>query len=137
MMKTKSGFEEGKGGDSSCQLIDAIIKEQSDWRGETLARIRILIRQAGVGGIVVRCQVLECEPPSRLASSWSAGPIIDTQVIYRLEPDGGGTRVFFEHSGFDMSHPWGEQAFRWATSRVWLGENARAASRRGREPCAA
>jgi hypothetical protein len=24
-------------------------------------------------------------------------------VIYRLEPDGDGTRVFFEHSGFDMS----------------------------------
>lgn len=48
-------------------------------------------RKAGFDGIVVRCQVLECEPPSRLAYSWSAGPIIDTQVIYRLEPDGGGT----------------------------------------------
>jgi hypothetical protein len=35
----------------------------------------------------------------------------DTQVRYRLEPDGGGTRVFFEHFGFDMSQPWGEQAF--------------------------
>jgi hypothetical protein len=23
-------------------------------------------------------------------------------------------RVFFEHSGFDMSQPWGEQAFRGA-----------------------
>ena len=62
--------------------------------------------------------VLECEPPSRLAYSWSAGPIIDTQVSYRLEPDGGGTRVFFEHSGFDMSQPWGEQAFRGAEF-VW------------------
>ncbi len=70
--------------------------------------------KAGFDGIVVRCQVLECEPPSRLAYSWSAGPIIDTQVIYRLEPDGDGTRVFFEHSGFDMSQPWGEQAFRGA-----------------------
>jgi uncharacterized protein YndB with AHSA1/START domain len=70
--------------------------------------------KAGFDGIVVRCQVLECEPPSRLAYSWSAGPIIDTQVSYRLEPDGGGTRVFFEHSGFDMSQPWGEQAFRGA-----------------------
>src|SRR5262249_54956624 len=43
--------------------------------------------EAGFDGIVVRCQVLECEPPSRLAYSWSAGPIIDTQVIDRLEPD--------------------------------------------------
>jgi len=63
------------------------------------------------------------------------GPIIDTQVIYRLEPDGDGMRVFFEHSGFDMSQPWGEQAF--PRSRVWLGENAQATPRRGREPCAA
>ena len=70
--------------------------------------------KAGFDGIVVRCQVLECEPPSRLVFLWSAGPIIDTQVIYRLEPDGDGTRVFFEHFGFDMSQRWGEQAFRGA-----------------------
>jgi hypothetical protein len=76
--------------------------------------------KAGFDGIVVRCQVLECESPSRLADPWSAGPIIDMQVIYRLESDGDGTRVFAERSGFDMSQPWGEQAFRgaefgWAT----------------------
>ena len=64
------------------------------------------IPKAGFDGIVVRCQVLECEPPSRLAYSWSAGPIIDTQVSYRLEPDGDGARVFFEPSGFDLSQPW-------------------------------
>ena len=68
--------------------------------------------KAGFDGIVVPCQVLEGEPPSLLAYSWSAGPIIDTQVIYRLEPDGDGTRVFFERSGFDLSQPRGEQAFR-------------------------
>ena len=49
--------KEGKGGNSPCQprkhsgpcagrLIDARIKELSDWRGETLARVRILIKQA-------------------------------------------------------------------------------------------
>src|SRR5207248_5608264 len=38
--------KEGKGGDSPSELIDARIKELSDWRGETLARIRILIKQA-------------------------------------------------------------------------------------------
>src|SRR5215211_3488225 len=42
----KSGAKEGKGGDSPSQLIDARIKELSDWRGETLARVRILIKQA-------------------------------------------------------------------------------------------
>ena len=45
-MKRKSGSKEGKGGDSPSQLIDARIKELSDWRGETLARIRMLIKQA-------------------------------------------------------------------------------------------
>ena len=46
MKKTKCGSKEGKGGDSPSQLNDARIKELSDWRGETLARIRILIKQA-------------------------------------------------------------------------------------------
>jgi hypothetical protein len=42
----KSGAKEGTGGDSPSQLIDARIKELGDWRGETLARIRTLIKQA-------------------------------------------------------------------------------------------
>jgi len=46
MKKRKSGSKEEKGGDSPSQLIDARIKELSDWRGEMLARIRILIKQA-------------------------------------------------------------------------------------------
>jgi hypothetical protein len=46
MNKKKSGLEGGKGGHSPSQLIDARIKELSDWRGETLARIRTLIKQA-------------------------------------------------------------------------------------------
>src|SRR6202171_6371207 len=46
MKKRKSGSEEGKGGDSPSRLIDARIKELGDWRGETLARVRMLIKQA-------------------------------------------------------------------------------------------
>jgi hypothetical protein len=46
MKQRKSGSNEGKGGESPSQLIDARIKELSDWRGETLARVRILIKQA-------------------------------------------------------------------------------------------
>jgi len=42
----KSGSKEGKGGTSPSQLIDARIKDLSDWRGETLARVRMLIKQA-------------------------------------------------------------------------------------------
>ena len=32
--------------ESPSQLIDARIKELGDWRGETLARVRTLIKQA-------------------------------------------------------------------------------------------
>src|SRR5258705_12378005 len=46
MKKKKSGSKEGTGGDSPSRLIDGRIKELSDWRGETLARVRNLIKQA-------------------------------------------------------------------------------------------
>src|SRR5881275_1563299 len=46
MKKRKSGSKEEKGGNSPSQLIDARIKELGDWRGETLARLRVLIKQA-------------------------------------------------------------------------------------------
>jgi hypothetical protein len=38
--------KEGQGGGSPSRLIDARIAALSDWRGETLARIRTLIREA-------------------------------------------------------------------------------------------
>jgi hypothetical protein len=46
MKKRKRGSKEGKGGDSPSRLIDARIEELGDWRGETLARVRMLIKQA-------------------------------------------------------------------------------------------
>jgi hypothetical protein len=46
MKKRKSGSKEGQGGDSHSQLIDARIEELGDWRGEMLARIRALIKEA-------------------------------------------------------------------------------------------
>ena len=46
MKKTTSGSKEGKAGDSPSRLIDARIKELGDWRGEMLARVRMLIKQA-------------------------------------------------------------------------------------------
>lgn len=65
-------------------------------------------------GMVVRCEVLECEPPIRLAFSWSADGVGDTRVNFRLEPDGEGTRVLFEHSGFDLTRGWSDQAIQGA-----------------------
>ena len=46
-MKGKSGSKAG--GESPSQLIDARIEELGDWRGETLARVRTLIKQADPG----------------------------------------------------------------------------------------
>ena len=44
MKKSKSGAQEGKA--SPSRLIDARIAALGDWRGETLARVRSLIREA-------------------------------------------------------------------------------------------
>jgi hypothetical protein len=46
MKKSKSAPNEGQGAASASQLIDARIKELGGWRGETLARVRSLIREA-------------------------------------------------------------------------------------------
>jgi hypothetical protein len=46
MKKSKDASKEGGAGDSPSQLIDARIEELGDWRGEMLARVRALIKQA-------------------------------------------------------------------------------------------
>ncbi|MFP2923911.1 SRPBCC family protein [Pyxidicoccus sp. 3LG] len=57
--------------------------------------------RASFDGLVVHCEVLRCAPPSELEFTWVVGEgFLDTRVSYRLEADGAGTRVLFEHSGF-------------------------------------
>ena len=46
MKSSESDSQAGKGGASPSQLIDARIEELGDWRGEKLARIRGLIKEA-------------------------------------------------------------------------------------------
>jgi hypothetical protein len=75
MKKRKSGAKEGKGGDSPSRLIDARIKQLSDWRGETLARVRILIKQADP-------EVVE-EWKWRGVPVWSHAGIICTGETYK------------------------------------------------------
>ncbi|TAK78997.1 MAG: SRPBCC domain-containing protein, partial [Dehalococcoidia bacterium] len=38
--------------------------------------------------------------------TWAGGGV-DTRVTYQVEPEGAGTRLHFEQSGFDLSQPWG------------------------------
>ena len=74
-LKKKSGSKEAKGGDSPSQLIDARIAELHDWRGETLARVRILIKQADP-------EVVE-EWKWRGVPVWSHAGIICTGETYK------------------------------------------------------
>jgi hypothetical protein len=82
MKKTKSGVEEGKGGNSPSHLIDARTNELSDWRGETLARVRILIKQAD--SEVVE-EVKWRKPSNSMAGVpvWSHAGIICTGETYK------------------------------------------------------
>jgi hypothetical protein len=75
MKKSKSGLKEGKGGDSPSQLIDARIEELSDWRGETLARVRSLVKQAAP-------EVVE-EWKWRGVPVWEHAGIISTGETYK------------------------------------------------------
>jgi hypothetical protein len=45
MSKTESGATKEEGGGSPSKLIDERIRELGDWRGDTLARVRALIKQ--------------------------------------------------------------------------------------------
>ena len=71
----KRGTKEEKGEASPSQMIDARIKELSDWRGETLARIRTLIKQADP-------EVVE-EWKWRGVPVWSHAGIICTGETYK------------------------------------------------------
>jgi hypothetical protein len=74
----KSSSKEGGGTPS--QLIDAKIKQLSDWRGETLARIRALIRKADPDVV----EDVKWRKPSNPAGVpvWSHAGIICTGETY-------------------------------------------------------
>ena len=74
-MKDDERREGGKAGDTPSQLIDARIRELNDWRGETLARLRKLIRQADP-------DVVE-EWKWRGVPVWSHGGIVCTGETYK------------------------------------------------------
>src|SRR5262245_51445567 len=75
MKKRKSGSQAGKEGDASSQLIDARLKELSDWRGEMLAQVRNLIKQGDA-------EVVE-EWKWRGVPVWSHAGIICTGETYK------------------------------------------------------
>ena len=79
-MKKNSGSNEGKGGSPSA-LIDARIAALSDWRGEVLARIRALIREADPEVVE---EVKWRKPSNPLGVPvWSHNGIICTGEVYK------------------------------------------------------
>lgn len=56
------------------------------------------------------CEVLALEPERLLKISWQ-NPPIDTTVTWQLAPEGRGTRLRFEHAGFDLADPRQRGAF--------------------------
>jgi hypothetical protein len=80
MKNSKSGSKEGKGGHSPSRLIDARIRELHDWRGETLARIRTLIKQADPEVV----EEWKWVKPTNLGTPvWSHNGIICTGETYK------------------------------------------------------
>jgi hypothetical protein len=82
MKKTKSGVKKENGGDSPSRLIDARIKELSDWRGETLARVRMLVKQADPD-VVEEVKWRKPSNSMRGVPVWSHAGIICTGETYK------------------------------------------------------
>lgn len=57
-----------------------------------------------------QCEVTEVEPERLLAYRFAEGTL-DTTIIWRLEPEGSGTRLSLTHAGFDLASPMGRQAY--------------------------
>lgn len=79
---TKSASKEAKGADSPSALIDARIKALGDWRGETLARVRTLIKQADPGVV----EEVKWRKPSNAVRGvpvWEHAGIICTGETYK------------------------------------------------------
>jgi hypothetical protein len=82
MKKSKGAPKEERGGDSPSQLIDARIAALGDWRGEMLARVRSLIREADLEMV----EEVKWRKPSnsmRGVPVWSHAGIICTGETYK------------------------------------------------------
>jgi len=67
--------------ESPSRLIDAMLKEQRDWRGKTLARVRVLIKQADPDVV----EEVKWQKPSNPAGVpvWSHDGMICTGETYK------------------------------------------------------
>ena len=96
----KSNSNEQKREDSPSRLIDGRIKELGDWRGETLARVRVLIKEADPEMV----EEVKWRKPSNLMLGvpvWSHEGIICTGETYKCV-----VKLIFAH-GASLKDPSG------------------------------
>ncbi len=82
MKKTTGDSTKAKGGESPSRLVDARIAALSDWRGETLARVRKLIKEA-VPDVVEEVKWRKPSNAMRGVPVWSHAGIICTGETYK------------------------------------------------------
>lgn len=58
----------------------------------------------------VPCTVLKVEPEALFSCTFAEGSL-DSTLTWKLVPEGRGTRLLFEHAGFDLDEPMHKNAF--------------------------
>ena len=56
------------------------------------------------------CEVIAVEPERVLSYTFAEGTL-NTTITWKLEPEGEGTRLSLDHSGFDLDSPLGKAAY--------------------------
>ncbi|MEU6863454.1 SRPBCC domain-containing protein [Streptomyces sp. NPDC046876] len=56
------------------------------------------------------CEVIAVDPERMLSYSFAPGTL-DTTITWRLVPEGTGTRLLLDHSGFDLESPLARAAY--------------------------
>ena len=142
MKKSKSGDSKEE---SPSRLIDARIKELSDWRGETLAQIRALVKQAdpevieewkwrGVpvwshAGIICTGETYKTVVKMTFAKGAS---LKDPSRLFNSSLDGNVRRAIDIHEGEKIDAPALRALIRAAVALNGSGKKAAAAKRAGR-----
>ncbi len=71
----------------------------NDFEARLGHRFQFRAQPAGMFSGIIDCEVLELDPPKRLAYAWHSGSQ-KTMVSFTLERVGQGTRLVLEHTGF-------------------------------------
>lgn len=69
----------------------------------------------------VECEVLEVQPLERFRYSWRGGSVqarLVSEVLWTLTPNGNGTKLVLEHSGFEPHNEFAYQGM----AKGWAGK---------------